>query len=212
MVFYNVMLNDKKIFTTHLKEEVKNYLSDSGFEEDVYGIIMTGASYVSRDGKTVEIITKDRHFRVVPGVLVDNKIFERKEDAFYYLKTNHKYNSYSEYFDEISRFDFSNTKYLTHIDIVKDDFDMSDVRFFIKKCKHYYIRCGIGELIIETKSRKSRIIKVYMSDKSEEITVYLRNGGKDILHSGKEWYVLVRWLRDNVLVNTIDINFNYIGG
>ena len=83
MVFYNVMLNDKKTLTTHLKEEVKNYLSDSGFDEDVYGIVMTGASYVSKDGKTVKIITEDRHFRVVPGVLVDNKVFERSR---YYEK------------------------------------------------------------------------------------------------------------------------------
>lgn len=212
MVFYNVMLNDKKTLTTHLKEEVKNYLSDSGFDEDVYGIVMTGASYVSKDGKTVKIITEDRHFRVVPGVLVDNKVFERKRDAFYYLKTNHQYNSYSEYFDEISRFDFGNTKHLTHIDIVKDDFDMSDVRFFVKKCKHYYPHCGIGELMVETKNRKSRIVKVKMEDQKDDITVYLRNGNKTILHSGKEWYVLIRWMRDNVLVNTIDIDFNYIGG
>ena len=212
MVFYTVMLNDKKTLTTHRKEEVKNYLIDSGFEEDVYGIVMTGASYVSKDGRAVKIITEDRHFRMVPGVLVNNKVFERKRDAFYYLKTNHKYNSYSEYFDEISRFDFGNTKHLTHIDIMKDDFDMSDVRFFIKKCKHYYTPCGIGELVIETKSKKSRIVKVHMTDNSEEITVYLRDGNKDILHSGKEWDVFVRWMRDNVLVNTIDIDFNYIGG
>ena len=212
MLFYNVILNSKKMLRTHRKEEVRNYLINNGFDEDVYGIVMVGASYVGKNGYNVRVITEDRHFRVVPSLMVNGFVFEKRKDAIFYLQNNCKYNSTSEMYEEIGKSMYGNTRHITHIDVVKDDFDMSDVRFFIKKCKHYYTHCGIGKLVIETKSRKSRIVKVHMTDNSEEITVYLRDGNKDILHSGKEWYVFVRWMRDNVLVNTIDIDFNYIGG
>lgn len=207
---------DERIFTREKsRKNALDYITKTFGSEIAECIAMTdeyvGETKLYGYGKIILEI-KDIPYRAVPAWLVKigvhQQVFEDKQEALFSLREKH--HSYSEYFEEKDKSEYGDTEHLKRVSIIKNDFDMSDVRFFIKKCRHYYTHCGIGELIIDTKSRTSRITKVSMVDKSEEITVYLRSGDKTVLYSGYEWYVLIRWMRDNVVVPTMDNDYIFI--